>query len=54
MLQRVVDDIGDNLQVAMPESGSWLDVVVVDHAERTEAHVPGIVVVGERERVTAV
>src|SRR5208283_4348354 len=57
MLQGAVDDIGDNLHVTMPvlgEPASRLNDVVVDHAERTEPHVLGIVVVGERERVTAV
>ncbi len=57
MLQGAVDDIGDNLHVAMPvlgEPGSRLDDVVVDHPQRTEPHVLGIVVLRERERVAAI
>ena len=30
------------------------DAVLVDHAQRAEAHVRGVVVVGERERVVRV
>src|SRR5262249_54639403 len=55
--QRPVEDVGDDLHVAVrvrAEAAAGGDAVVVEDAQAAEAHVLGVVVVGERERVPAV
>ena len=55
--QRPGKNIGDNLHVLVPvgtEALTGLDPVLVDHPEAPEAHVPRVVVAGERERVARV
>jgi hypothetical protein len=52
-----VEHVADDLHVAMAvraEAGAGCDGVVVEHAQVAEAHVRGVVVVGEREAVVAV
>ena len=56
MLQGAIEDIGDDLHVAVRMCGeptARRDAIVVDHAKRPEAHVIGIVVVAERKAVLA-
>jgi hypothetical protein len=57
VLERTLQHVRQDLHVAVavrPESLSRLDAVLVDDAQRTEAHVRGVVVLAERERVPAV
>src|SRR5262249_26215418 len=57
VLQRALDDVGDDLHVAVrvgAEAGARPNPVLVHDAEAAEAHVGGVVVVAERERVPAV
>src|SRR5262249_51269551 len=57
VLERALEDVGEDLHVAMAvraETGSSLDAIVVDHAQRAEPHLALVVVVTERERVPAV
>ena len=54
VLERALEHVGDDLHVAVRVGAEALpgrDAVLVDHAQRAEAHVRGVVVVGERERV---
>ena len=56
MLQFARDHVAENFGIAMrvfAESLARFDDVVVDDAKRTEAHVIGIEIVPERERVPA-
>ena len=57
MLECALEHVGDDLHVAVAVSGEALarrDAIVVDHAQRAEPHVRGIVILAERERVSAV
>src|SRR5262245_49499458 len=57
VLERPVEDVREDLHVAVEvraEPLSGLHAVIVEDAQRAKAHVPGIAVVGERERVAAV
>src|SRR6204780_1349001 len=57
VLERAFENVGDNLHVAMRmggEPGAGADAILVDDAQRAKSHLLGIVVVAERERVTAV
>jgi len=54
VLERALEHVRDDLHVAVrvrAEALAGLDAVLVDHPQRPETHVGGIVVVGERERV---
>ena len=54
VLERALEHVGDDLHVAVrvgAEPAARRDAIFVDHAQRAEAHVRRIVVVGERERV---
>ena len=56
-VERALEHVGDDLHVAVrvgAEALAGRDAVVVDHAQRAEAHVLGVVVVGEREGVVGV
>jgi hypothetical protein len=57
VLQRAAEYEGDDLHVTMRvsvESAGSGDAVIIDHAQRAEAHVLRVAVIGERERVVAV
>ncbi len=57
MLERPVEDIGDDLHVAVRvrrEAAARRHAVLVDDAQRPEVHVGGVVIVAEREGVAAV
>ena len=57
VLQRAVEDIRDNLHVAMAmsvEAAARAHPVFVDHAQRTETHVLRVVIMAERKAVAAV
>src|SRR5208282_926132 len=57
VFERTLENVGDNLHVAMPVGGKTrarADAVLVDYAQRAKSHLPGVVVVAEREGVTAV
>src|ERR1019366_5523884 len=57
VLQLPFDHVGDDLHVPVgmrPETAAARNAIVVDHAQGTEAHVAGIVVVGKRETKTGV
>ena len=57
VLERPFQHVGDDLHVPMPvgvEAVARRDAVIVDHAQRPEAHIVGVEVLPERERVTAV
>ena len=57
MLQRAVEHVGHDLHVPMPvgvEARAGPHAILVDHAQRAEAHVVGVVIVAEREGVAAV
>ena len=57
VLERAGEHPGEDLHVAMPvgrESRPGLHPILVDHAQAPEAHVRGVVVVGEGERVARV
>jgi hypothetical protein len=52
--ERAVEHVADDLHVAVPvraEPRARLHAILVDHAQRAEAHVPRVVVVGEGEAV---
>src|SRR6266536_5713414 len=55
--QAALDHVGKNLHIAMrvrPKAGSGNDIVFVDHAQLTKAHVARIVISTERKSVMAV
>jgi hypothetical protein len=55
--EAALEHVADDLHVAMAvgaESLPGLDAILVDHAQRAEAHVIGIVVAGEGEAVEGV
>ncbi len=57
VLEGAVEDVGDDFHVPVRVHGEPLpgaDEVLVDDAQRPEAHVPRVVVVGEREAVLGV
>ena len=57
VLERAVDDVGNDLHVTMTmhaESLRRLDTILVDHAQRAEAHMLGVIVTAERKRVPGV
>src|SRR6185436_2970104 len=57
MAERAFQHVADDLRVAMTvgaEALAGLHPVLVDHPQRAVAHVPGVVVVGEGERVVGV
>ena len=57
MLERAFHDVGHDLHVAVRvgrEAPARRHEIFVDHTERSEAHLPGVVVVGERKRVVRV
>ena len=57
MLERALEHVREDLHVAVAvraEPRARRDAVVVDHAERAEAHVLVVVVLAGRERVPAV
>src|ERR1700733_762248 len=57
VLERAFENVGDDLHVAMRVGGkpsAWADAILVDDAERAEAHFLGIIVIAERERGAAV
>src|SRR5690606_35306115 len=57
MLQRTGQHVAEDFHVGVPvrgEPGAGRDPVLVDHAQRAEAHPRRVVVVPERERVPAV
>ena len=57
MLEAALQHVGDDLHVPMGvgrEALARRDPILVDHAQRTEADEPRIVVAGERERVPGV
>src|SRR6185312_6845009 len=56
VLERALENIGDDLHVAMAmrvETGAGLDAILVDDAQRAEAHMARIVIVAERKTVPA-
>ena len=56
VLQRPLEHVGEDLHVAVAvgaEPHAGRDTILVDDAQRAEAHAAGIVVVGEREAVKA-
>ena len=56
MLERALEHVGDDLHVAVSvgaEALAGLHAILVDHAQRAEAHVARVVVLGEREGVSA-
>src|SRR5206468_12294286 len=56
VLERALDDVGDDLHVAVAMGGeacARLHPVLVDDAQAAEAHVARVEVVGEREGVAA-
>src|SRR5262245_15614649 len=56
VLERALEDVGHDLHVAVAvraEALPGLDAVLVDHAQRAEAHVARVVIVGEGEGVPA-
>src|SRR5262249_2626737 len=57
VLQRPFQNIGDDLHIAVSvgiEAAAGAYAIFVDHAQRTEAHVFRIVVMAEREGMTAI
>ena len=57
VLDRALEDVGEDLHVAMGmggEAAARRHPVLVDHPELPEAHVVGVVIVAERERVAGV
>jgi hypothetical protein len=57
VLEGALEHVRQDLHVAVPvgaEAGARLHAVVVDHAQAAKARLPGIEVLAERERVTAV
>ena len=57
MLKRAVNDVGENLHVAVTmgvKAGAGADLVLVDDPQRAEAHMVGIVIMAEGKAVTAV
>src|SRR4051812_14470156 len=57
MRERAFEHIGDDLHVAMAvrrEARPGNHAVLVDHAQGTEAHMRGIVIMAERKAVAAV
>ena len=57
MGKRAVEHVGDDLHIAVRvggEAGARRDAVVIDHAQRLEAHVGRVAIAAERERVPAV
>src|SRR5262245_52881533 len=57
VLQRAVEHVGDDLHVAVrmrTKPSARRDAVIVDHAQRAEAHVRRVVVLAEGKRVSTV
>ena len=57
VLQSTVQDIGEDLHIAVRmgwEAASRRDLVLVDDAERSEAHVRWVMVVAKRKAVLAI
>src|SRR5512132_2969197 len=57
VLQRAFEDIGDDLHVLVPvrlETATWLNAILVDHAQDAEAHMLRIIVLAEGEGMPAV
>ena len=57
VLEGAFQDVGDDLHVPMAvgiKAGGGFDAIFIDHAQRAKAHMAGIVILAERERVTAV
>src|SRR5579862_5760759 len=57
VLERALKDIGDDLHVAMAmgvEAGARRDAILIDDAQRAEAHVLRIVIMAEGEAVAAI
>ena len=57
MRKAALEHVAEDLHVLVrmrPETLAGLDGVIVDHAQRPEPHLIGIVVVAERERVPGV
>ncbi len=54
MMQLTAEDKGDYLHVAMgvhAKAVARLHIVLIDDAKSSEAHVQGIIVIGERKRM---
>src|SRR5437016_8198403 len=57
VLERAFEHVRNDLHVAMsmhPEAGAGIDPILVDDAQGPKAHLVGVVIVGEGERVAAV
>ena len=57
VLERALEDVGDDFHVKVRMLAKTLarrDTIFVHHAKRAEAHVAGIVIIGERKRVIRV
>ena len=57
MLKGAFEHVGNDLHIAVAmriESRTRLNPILVDHTQRSEAHVRGIMVVSERETVETV
>src|SRR5262245_21677107 len=57
VLERTIDDAGDDLHVSVAVSAEALagrDAVLVDDSQNAKSHLPGVVILPERERVETV
>ena len=57
MLQRAAENVSDDLHIAMrmhAKATTAANRIVVDHTQRTKAHLRRIIIIGKRKRVVLV